>query len=40
LDFPGVDDGVRGMAFIDNLISSNESLEKWTFFKIEGQGDC
>jgi len=40
LDFPGVDDGVRGMAFIDNLILSNESLEKWTFFKIEGQGEC
>jgi predicted dehydrogenase len=40
LDFPGVDDGVRGMAFIDNLIRSNESLEKWTFFKIEGQGEC
>jgi predicted dehydrogenase len=40
LDFPGVEDGVRGMAFIDNLILSNESLEKWTFFKIEGQGDC
>lgn len=35
LDFPGVDDGVRGMAFIDNLIRSNESLEKWTSFKIE-----
>ena len=35
LDFPGVDDGVRGMAFIDNLILSNESPEKWTFFKIE-----
>jgi hypothetical protein len=35
LDFPGVDDGVRGMAFIDNLILSNESLEKWTFFKID-----
>lgn len=40
LDFPGVDDGVRGMAFIDNLILSNESPEKWTFFKIEGQGEC
>ena len=40
LDFPGVDDGVRRMAFIDNLIRSNESLEKWTFFKIEGQGEC
>src|SRR6202012_3601826 len=40
LDFPGVEDGVRGMAFIDNLIRSNESLEKWTFFKIEGHGEC
>ena len=30
LDFPGVEDGVRGMAFIDNLIRSNESREKWT----------
>jgi len=32
LDFPGVEDGVRGMAFIDSLICSNESLEKWTNF--------
>ena len=34
LDFPGADDGVRGMAFIDNVVKSNESLEKWTFFEI------
>ena len=34
LDFPGVEDGVRGMAFIDNLIRSNESTEKWTSFDI------
>jgi predicted dehydrogenase len=40
LDFPGVEDGVRGMAFIDNLIRSNESLEKWTFFQIEGEDKC
>ncbi len=40
LDFPTVEDGVRGMAFIDNLIRSNESLEKWTFFKIEGEDEC
>jgi predicted dehydrogenase len=40
LDFPGVEEGVRGMAFIDNLVSSNESLEKWTFFEIEGEGEC
>ena len=34
LDFPGVDDGVRGMAFIDTLIRSNGSREKWTPFEI------
>jgi len=34
LDFPSVEDGVRGMAFIDNLIHSNESKEKWTPFTI------
>jgi predicted dehydrogenase len=32
LDFPTVEEGVRGMAFIDNVIRSNESLDKWTFF--------
>ena len=40
LDFPSVEEGVRGMAFIENVIRSNESLEKWTFFEIEGDGDC
>jgi predicted dehydrogenase len=34
LDFPGVEDGVRGMAFIDTLILSNGSREKWTSFEI------
>ena len=38
LDFPSAEEGVRGMAFIENVIRSNESLEKWTFFEIEG--DC
>ncbi len=40
LDFPTVADGVRGMAFIDNVIRSNESMEKWTFFEVEGEGNC
>ncbi|GAB3571248.1 Gfo/Idh/MocA family oxidoreductase [Spirosoma luteolum] len=31
-DFPGVTDGVRGLAFIDTVIASNQSLEKWTAF--------
>ncbi|MDQ2864448.1 MAG: Gfo/Idh/MocA family oxidoreductase [Bacteroidota bacterium] len=32
LDFPGADDGVRGMAFIENVVASGESKEKWTDF--------
>jgi predicted dehydrogenase len=34
LDFPSVDDGVRGMAFIDNVVRSGQSNEKWTTFEI------
>ncbi len=34
LDFPGTADGVRGMAFIDCVVASGESNEKWTEFKI------
>src|SRR5688572_1591515 len=30
LDFPGVEDGIRGMAFIDNVVKSAQSKEKWT----------
>lgn len=29
LDFPGVEDGIRGMAFIDNVVASAQSSEKW-----------
>ncbi|NGM61177.1 Gfo/Idh/MocA family oxidoreductase [Sphingobacterium sp. SGG-5] len=32
LDFPTVADGVRGMAFIDTVVESNSSNEKWTKF--------
>ena len=32
LDFPGVDDGVRGMAFIDTVVASDKSDQKWTKF--------
>ena len=34
LDFPSVDDGIRGMAFIDNVVKSGQSKEKWTPFEI------
>jgi predicted dehydrogenase len=30
LDFPGVEDGIRGMAFIDNVVESSKSDKKWT----------
>jgi hypothetical protein len=30
LDFPGVEDGIRGMAFIDNVVLSSQSSAKWT----------
>lgn len=30
LDFPGVEDGIRGMAFIDNVVLSSKSDQKWT----------
>lgn len=29
LDFPQVDEGVRGMAFVDKVVESNHSTEKW-----------
>lgn len=34
LEFPTVEDGVRGMAFIDTIIASGESEQKWTPFTI------
>jgi predicted dehydrogenase len=34
IDFPTVDDGVRGMAFIENVIASGKSDQKWYDFKI------
>ncbi len=30
IEFPSIEDGIRGMAFIDNVVKSNESTEKWT----------
>ncbi|SHN28164.1 Gfo/Idh/MocA family protein [Mucilaginibacter sp. OK098] len=34
LDFPGIEDGIRGMAFIENVVASNNSNEKWTDYII------
>ena len=32
MDFPKADEGVRGMAFIDNVVASAQSEQKWTEF--------
>jgi predicted dehydrogenase len=34
LDFPGVEEGIRGMAFVENVVASSESEQKWLDFKI------
>ena len=33
LDFPNVDDGLRGMLFIDTVLASTKSKQKWTKMK-------
>jgi predicted dehydrogenase len=33
LDFPGVNDGLRGMLFIETVLASAKSKQKWTAFK-------
>ena len=33
-DFPNVEDGVRGLAFVDTVIKSSKSNQKWTKVKI------
>jgi predicted dehydrogenase len=34
LDFPGVEEGIRGMAFIENVIASGKATEKWIEFEV------
>jgi predicted dehydrogenase len=34
LDFPGVEDGIRGMAFIDNVVASAQSDQKWYAYQV------
>jgi predicted dehydrogenase len=34
LDFPGIEDGIRGMAFIENVIASGKMETKWKDFVI------
>jgi len=34
-DYPGIEDGIRGLAFIDHVLKSSESDTKWTPFIVE-----
>ncbi|HMO62318.1 MAG TPA: Gfo/Idh/MocA family oxidoreductase [Ferruginibacter sp.] len=34
LDFPGVEEGIRGMAFVENVVAASQSNEKWKAFEI------
>jgi predicted dehydrogenase len=34
IDFPSIEEGIRGMAFIENVVKNFESKEKWTSFVI------
>ncbi|MBO2011257.1 Gfo/Idh/MocA family protein [Hymenobacter negativus] len=34
LDYPGLEEGIRGMAFIENVIASGLSVTKWTEFTV------
>jgi predicted dehydrogenase len=34
IDFPSIEDGIRGMAFIDNVVKSNQSENKWTKYTV------
>jgi hypothetical protein len=34
LDFPRVEEGIRGMAFIDNVVASSQSDKKWTDYTV------
>jgi hypothetical protein len=34
VEFPSVNEGIRGMAFIENVVRSNESNEKWVKFEV------
>lgn len=34
VEFPSVNEGIRGMAFIENVVKSNASNEKWTKFTL------
>ena len=34
VEFPGIDAGIRGMAFVDNVVEASQSGEKWHEFRV------
>jgi hypothetical protein len=34
LDFPGVEEGIRGMAFVENVVESGQAEMKWKEFVV------
>lgn len=34
LDYPSLEEGIRGMAFVETMVRSNHSSEKWTRFEM------
>jgi len=38
LDFPGVNEGVRGMAFVDNVMKAERVKMKWKEFTLSLKG--
>lgn len=34
VEFPSVNEGIRGMAFVDSVVKSNQSNEKWTEYTV------
>lgn len=37
IDFPSITEGIRGMAFIDSVVRSSQSKEKWTPYSLESR---
>ena len=35
IEFPSIQEGIRGMAFIESVVRSSQSNEKWTSFSTE-----
>lgn len=39
IEFPSVEEGIRGMAFIETVVRSSQRAEKWTAFSLDVQNE-